>query len=77
MRSLMIAIALLAAGPAGAETVYATRAMNPKGDGFTPGVVRAGSREANTGVQPKCQTVTANFGYADGRVVRETKTRCD
>lgn len=77
MHRLMIAAVLLAASPAGAETVYATRAMNPRLDGFTLGVVPAGSKHANTGIQPTCRVIVADFRYPDGRVVRESKTRCD
>jgi hypothetical protein len=79
LAAVLFAAALIAAwsGTASAETVYATRAMNPKSDGFTPGVVRAGSREANTGVQPTCRVIVANFQYPDGTVRRESKTKCD
>ena len=78
MYRLMIAAVLLAAaGPAGAETVVATRAMNPRLDGFTPGITPAGRRGPNTGIAPTCSVVTANFQYPDGSVRRESKQRCE
>lgn len=78
MRKFVVAAVIIAAaaGAAQAETVYATRAMNPKLDGFTPGVTPVGRREANKGVPPKCETITAMFQYPDGTMKRESKERC-
>lgn len=78
MKTLIAATLLVTvAAPAVAETVYDTRAMNPKLDGFTPGVRPAGAAQANTGQQPTCRQVTADFRYPDGSVRRESKTKCD
>lgn len=78
MHKLIIAAALITTvSSASAETVYATRAMNPKLDGFTAGVTPAGARQANTGVQPTCRNVVGTFRYPDGTVRTESKQRCD
>lgn len=76
-RLLIAAVLIAAAGPAGAETVYATRAMNTKLDGFTAGLTPVGQIEPNRSTRLTCRTVTGDFRYPDGRVVKESKQRCD
>jgi hypothetical protein len=76
---LIAATVTTAAADSGSNfrAVRGTPEMNYKMDRVTPGVTPIGAKAPNDDRRAKCEQITANFGYPDGSVKRQTMTRCD